>query len=85
MKVKIVNVLFQVEVVHSQDSQREQLESFLEEVEENSDQPLYEGENALVVAILKHASKFGIGMKDHGKTPQHDFDLSIHFKVIDKP
>lgn len=85
MKVKIVRVLFQVEVYGSDESTRESLESFLEGVEENRDQPLYEGANVLVDTMLKHASKFKIGMKDQGKTPAHDFDVSVSFNVVEKP
>ncbi len=83
MDIKIINVLFQVECAGSTEDQRLKLDSFLEDYEQDNDEPLYEGANALVQAIFKHAKKLGLRMKD-SETPVQDFDISLNFRVVEK-
>lgn len=84
MRIKIVRVLLQVEVADSTPQQREQLESFLEQKEADLDEPLYDGVNTLVKALLEKAKKFDIAMKGKG-APVHDFDIDRTYRVLEKP
>jgi len=84
MRIKIVKVVMLVEVSGSDEDTREKLDSFLEDTENDTDQPFYEGADTLVKAMLKNAKKLGIDMKDKS-TPLHDFDISVNFGVVEKP
>jgi len=83
MKIKIVRVLFQVEVEESDADQRLDLNDFIESQNDAAGEQLYDAANELVNRMLKNAKKFDIGMKDKA-TPEHDFDINIDFNVMQR-
>lgn len=78
MKIKIVNVLVQFEVEGGDEAQQNALDDFIEEQEsgDDSDNPVYEGVNKVVKAVMLNAPH--LHLKDN------DFDIEITMRVVEK-